>query len=394
MGLQLHEKTQYLKIIGTEKQYNGKRNITYHKCLCVCGNICYVTPNDYNRKANQSCGCLKSKLIKDRLSKIIPAGTKFGYLTVINRLDEKSTEGYKYKCSCTCGNIINVYYNRLKRGETKSCGCLSRKLNSLSNGGTGIPGETLVLQKRIRTSSEYKTWLLTCLKRAQYVSELSGLSGKYEVHHKNSLSYLIKHYNITTKNYTNHFNILYDIHNGIVLTKEEHKIFHSQFGQITTEEMWNMFVTDKNKYLPLVDRPLTKKRELVLNEFKDKTVGKLTLLNEVRDYRGRRAYLCLCSCGNIKEYPLSTLKRNSWSFVVTCGKCPKVKKDLTGNTYGHLTVLKLDSISNITHKAQYLCQCSCSLIKVIAAESLVRGLSNSCGKCGQIKRGPKSPLIV
>lgn len=383
-----NDKIQYLTIVKPIKVHNGTRNITYYECACVCGSVCITTPYDYNRKYKVSCGCLTKQLIKNRLIKEIPTDTVYGYLTVKYREEEHSTEGYKYLCLCSCGNYLSVYANRLKRGETKSCGCLSSKLNSLNNGGTGVPGELKSLQNHIRHSLEYKNWLVACMKRANYKSELSGLSGKYNVHHKDSLSYLIKQHTITKENYNNYMGILYDIDNGVVLVKEEHKVFHQQFGLLTTREMWDSFVLDQQKCLSYTDRPLTKKRELVVNEFCGKLVGNLTLLIETKDARGSRAYLCKCSCGNDKVYSLSTLKRNNWTFIKTCGLCTRIRKDLVNSTFGYLTVLNLNSITN-KHKAIYDCICSCGNTKVISSEALLRGSTKSCGKCGIIKRGPR-----
>lgn len=68
----------------------------------------------------------------------------------------------------------------------------------------------------------------------------------------------------------------------------------------------------------------------------------------------------------------------------------KVKKDLTGRTFGRLTVLRQveDYISpSGEHKAQWLCQCACgSNPIVVQGRSLTRGLTKSCG-CLKKERG-------
>jgi hypothetical protein len=58
-------------------------------------------------------------------------------------------------------------------------------------------------------------------------------------------------------------------------------------------------------------------------------------------------------------------------------------KDLTGNVYGRLTVIKLDS-RRIKPKSQlpsiyWLCKCICGKEKVIAGSSLKQNLTKSCG---------------
>lgn len=55
------------------------------------------------------------------------SGKKFGMLTVIDRAqDYISPGGYRkpmWNCVCECGNTVVVAANRLKTGNTKSCGC-------------------------------------------------------------------------------------------------------------------------------------------------------------------------------------------------------------------------------------------------------------------------------
>lgn len=52
-------------------------------------------------------------------------GQKFNRLTPIKYLGNA-----KWTCKCTCGNVIDVFTQNLKRGNTKSCGCLNSELTS------------------------------------------------------------------------------------------------------------------------------------------------------------------------------------------------------------------------------------------------------------------------
>lgn len=49
---------------------------------------------------------------------------RFGKLIAICPSETKYKFGIKWECQCDCGNKIDVYANFLKRGVTKSCGCL------------------------------------------------------------------------------------------------------------------------------------------------------------------------------------------------------------------------------------------------------------------------------
>lgn len=232
---------QYLEILESIRIY-GKRSVAGYLCKCICGNTKEVRVSDFKRSKVVSCGCMSLILRKQKLIKEIPKNTKFGLLTVIKRLEEKSTEGYKYLCKCDCGKSHSVYMNRLKRGETKSCGCSSSKLNSLNNGGTGVPYETKKLQRAIRLCTKYRNFVKEALKRANGQSELSGeISNKLEVHHKESVSVIIKKYNLTNSNFLD-CPILFSQENSIVLTYKEHKNFHREYGLAVTSDDWNCFI--------------------------------------------------------------------------------------------------------------------------------------------------------
>lgn len=51
------------------------------------------------------------------------SGLRFGKLIVLNRIEE-ITNRVAWKCRCDCGNTTVVGSSALKRGVTKSCGCL------------------------------------------------------------------------------------------------------------------------------------------------------------------------------------------------------------------------------------------------------------------------------
>lgn len=53
-------------------------------------------------------------------------GTKFGRLTVIYATKHRSDWGDSYiVCRCVCGKTTSVLSSNLKRGHTRSCGCLT-----------------------------------------------------------------------------------------------------------------------------------------------------------------------------------------------------------------------------------------------------------------------------
>lgn len=63
-------------------------------------------------------------------------GCVFGRLTVIERAEDyiypkSKKKQTRWLCECECGNKKIISGNNLKRGVTKSCGCLSKEINSI-----------------------------------------------------------------------------------------------------------------------------------------------------------------------------------------------------------------------------------------------------------------------
>ena len=57
-------------------------------------------------------------------------GRKFGRLTVLERSTKIVPKNVVWICKCDCGEIIEVTASSLRRGNTKSCGCLRREMMS------------------------------------------------------------------------------------------------------------------------------------------------------------------------------------------------------------------------------------------------------------------------
>lgn len=86
-------------------------------CKCDCGNIFSSGKSGLVHEYVYSCGCEK-RLQYDLL------GEKFGKLSVIENIGLSKHREMLWKCKCDCGNetIVNSY--SLRKGSTKSCGCL------------------------------------------------------------------------------------------------------------------------------------------------------------------------------------------------------------------------------------------------------------------------------
>lgn len=95
----------------TDRKY---RNSYIWKCLCDCGEICYVsTPNLTSGKV-KSCGCRKTAKLQ---------GRRFGSLVALEPTSERRSNSVVWKCQCDCGNIHYVDAVTLLSGNSTSCGC-------------------------------------------------------------------------------------------------------------------------------------------------------------------------------------------------------------------------------------------------------------------------------
>lgn len=115
------------------------------------------------------------------------------------------------------------------------------------------------------------------------------------------------------------------------------------------------------------------------------TYGKLTVLG-FGEMRGRQSFWrCHCSCGNEKFVRKGNLKSGQ---TETCGSCnskygiPMV--DLTGHIYGEWTVLGLGEMRG--SKSYWRCQCSCGKERFVWGGNLRNGQSKSCRCNGGIRR--------
>ena len=58
-------------------------------------------------------------------------GNRYGKLIVLSKTDRKTKDGhYYYNCQCDCGNTKEIIAKSLKRGLTKSCGCVRKETMS------------------------------------------------------------------------------------------------------------------------------------------------------------------------------------------------------------------------------------------------------------------------
>lgn len=111
--------------------------------------------------------------------------------------------------------------------------------------------------------------------------------------------------------------------------------------------------------------------------------GRLHVVREApaRDSSGNVYWECVCDCGK-PHVASSRLLRNGDIRSCGCyhreiaGKAQQT--ELSGKRFGRLTVLQRDHV-HPTNGSFWLCQCECARLKVVRQNSLILGLTKSCG---------------
>lgn len=124
-----------LTVVGISKdRYRGEKQ---YECKCTCGKTITVRRCNLISGNTKSCGCTRIKRMLDTRRKSKPqrdlAGTTFGRLTVVKKLDKKQYSNQLWLCKCKCGSFTTVNQENLLSGHTRSCGCLSRDIASSRN---------------------------------------------------------------------------------------------------------------------------------------------------------------------------------------------------------------------------------------------------------------------
>lgn len=123
-----------------------------------------------------------------------------------------------------------------------------------------------------------------------------------------------------------------------------------------------------------LDMPMNANRDLLGSK-----IGKLIVMDfsdkaKEKGYYG--SYVCKCDCGNVIVATRAELLRGN------CNSCGCRYYDLTGQRFGRWVVLRHAGkhvSPNGDTTLQYLCKCDCGTERVVLAQSLLNGTSQSCG---------------
>ena len=140
-----------------------KNNNSRWNCKCSCGNEKVIKAVNLKNGNTKSCGCLALELRSKRILKDL-TGKVFGRLTVVSRTNSIDTPP-TWKCKCSCGNEKIILGYSLRRGDTKSCGCLELELKS-KRSLKDLTGQTfgrLTVISRADNKGKSVAWSCKCI---------------------------------------------------------------------------------------------------------------------------------------------------------------------------------------------------------------------------------------
>lgn len=238
-------------------------------------------------------------------------GQKFGRLQVLSCAGKKNRE-YWWHCLCDCGKEVDIRGTSLRKGITKSCGCLRNELTSKRNIARADSTNNLQGQKFARLTA---LELLDTRINGQRVWRCQCDCGRQ----KDVLAHDLK--------------------------------------------------TGRVKSCGCL--PTNTPRELTGNRY-----GRLTVIKALpeRKSNGGAVWLCLCDCGKEVAVAAGNLLRGT---TQSCG-CLR-RDDLRGQKFGRLTAEKIGGKSGYGNGAYWLCRCECGNICEVQASKLKSGYTKSCG---------------
>lgn len=152
-----------LKVV--EKANLPNKRVAYWICECTCGNLRTVSESDLLRGHIKSCGCPKQK--ENLINR------KFGSWTVIDYAENlNGTIAWLCQCSCENKTIKIVNASSLKSGDSKSCGCLNKRMDDLTGKHFG---NWIVLNRDDSISKSAETrWICECQCKNKILKSVSG----------------------------------------------------------------------------------------------------------------------------------------------------------------------------------------------------------------------------
>ena len=301
----------------------SKNNHTRWICKCACGTVREVSGGHLLGGRSTSCGCSHA----ENTTAIDITGRKFGRWTAVEKVGKDKKNNILWRCICECGTEAVHTTHKLLSGGSLSCGCLKKEKAHARR-------ENLIGQRFGK--------LVVIAKAEDHVYP----SGSHRPRYKCRC----------------------DCGNEVIVMSNSLKNGSTKSCSCLQRE-----IASKNRSIDLVG----------------KKFGRLTVISksERRNKKGQVIWKCLCDCGNYVEKTTSALTNNK-TTLKSCGCATKERirevcfKDLTGQRFGRLVVLRLAEPHEIKDKARgshWFCQCDCGNTTITTVQNLHGNHTQSCG---------------
>jgi len=352
------QKFERLLVVDICEKTNESGQI-YWNCLCDCGASCVVRGTSLRNGHTASCGCVKKGIDE--------TGNQYGELLVIGRA-ERTHSSVHWECLCSCGEVVVLRGDTLRRGKILSCGCESkRKYTGIRHKDeTGKRYHKLVVAGLGERRDDGIYWDCSCdcgnkvlvkgylLRSGQKTScgcEQEGwvqdnqvkVGEKYGGWTVRALSFR------RGKNGGRYWDCSCECGTARAVAETNLKSGYSLSCGCTGKSGSNdtTFIDEtNNKY------------------------GKLTVVDRNREKKGTH-WNCLCECGQSIAVRGDTLRRGK---TLSCG-CTKIINEV-GNVYGKLTVESLDRV--VGSERFWRCRCACGTTVSKRGSDLRGGRTLAC----------------
>lgn len=109
----------------------------------------------------------------------------------------------------------------------------------------------------------------------------------------------------------------------------------------------------------------------------------LTVVKQVgSNSNGRRLWECKCDCG-VTTFATTNELRGGHKKSCGCLKRVSHAKDIKGQRFGMLTVVKRVGTDPVSRKALWKCKCDCGNFTTVRSVDLTNGNTKSCGCLGK-----------
>jgi hypothetical protein len=111
------------KLVVLKYHHSDDKGHTFWECQCDCGKKHISRKDALTGGKTVSCGCYKNKISSEN-NTIDLTNQHFEKLTVIKRAGSDTFNNALWLCQCECGNKKIIAGFSLRKGDTKSCGCI------------------------------------------------------------------------------------------------------------------------------------------------------------------------------------------------------------------------------------------------------------------------------